>query len=322
MVYSVQRIIVNSYGWTRPSPGRLGPTGEGEYVRENGFGHEDWNFNLDLAIREYIYGYAYYEPSAAKAGNQFNIAFVTYTGHRWRLIGFYLDAEFVSGGAPTNRPVLEAKLKDLRALKSANSLGKPWANLDAAETTRKLKEEAQWLRWKVHVKNAIRLPQPAAIPERLFKSTNYRITRPTEVNAATFKALRSLAKRTALPEDDDEAAFPEGREVLLQHKARERNPAVVQAAKAKFLQKHGSFVCQACGFDFVDFYGEVGRGFIEAHHTIPVSELQPGSKTRAADIALVCSNCHRMLHRHRPWIKMSDLKTLLESQRARGAKKL
>ena len=39
------------------------------------------------------------------------------------------------------RSLLEAKLKDLRALKSANSLGKPWANLDAAETIRKLKEE-------------------------------------------------------------------------------------------------------------------------------------------------------------------------------------
>jgi len=160
------------------------------------------------------------------------------------------------------------------------------------------------------------MPQPAAIPERVFKSANYRITRPTEVNAATFNALRSLAKRTALPEDDDEAAFPEGREVMLQHRARERNSAVVQAAKAKFLLKHGRFACQACGFDFEDFYGEAGQGFIEAHHTIPVSELRQGSKTKAADIALVCSNCHRMLHRRRPWITMSDLKTLLESQGA------
>ncbi len=83
-------------------------------------------------------------------------------------------------------------------------------------------------------------------------------------------------------------------------------------AKAKFLLKDGKFVCQACGFDFEEFYGDVGQGFIEAHHTIPVSELRPGSKTKAGDIALVCSNCHRMLHRRRPWITMSDLKTLLD----------
>ena len=172
------------------------------------------------------------------------------------------------------------------------------------------------MRWKVHVKNVIALPEPTAIPERLFKSANYRLTRPTEVSAATFKALRALASRIAVPDEDDEAVYPEGREVLVQHKKRERNSAVVQAAKAMFLRKHGKFVCQACGFDFQDFYGDVGRGFIEAHHTMPVSELRAGSKTKAADIALVCSNCHRMLHRRRPWITMSDLKMLLTSHGA------
>ena len=311
MIHSVQRIIVNSYAWTKPSPGRLGPIGEGKYVRENGFGHEDWNFNLDLAIREHIYGYAYYQPSSAKADEQFHIAFVTYANHRWHLIGFYLEAEFVSGGAPTNSAVLKAKMNDLLALESANSLGTPWAGLDAAGIVRKLKHEAQWLCWKVHIKNAIRLPQPVAIPERLFSSTNYRITRPTEISTAKFRALRSLARRTVISDDDDEAAFPEGREVFLRHKARERDPAVVREAKARFLRKHGKHFCQACGFNFVDFYGEIGRGFIEAHHMTPVSELRLGSETRAADIALVCSNCHRMLHRRRPWIAMSDLKTLL-----------
>jgi len=48
-------------------------------------------------------------------------------------------------------------------------------------------------------------------------------------------------------------------------------------------------------------YGELGRGFIEAHHTIAVSELYRGAKTKAKDIALLCPNCHRMVHRRRPW---------------------
>jgi predicted HNH restriction endonuclease len=29
-----------------------------------------------------------------------------------------------------------------------------------------------------------------------------------------------------------------------------------------------------CGFDFKDKYGELGEGFAECHHTIPVSELK------------------------------------------------
>jgi hypothetical protein len=44
-------------GQDRPQ-GRLDEDGEGEYVRGNGFGHEDWNFNLDLAINEHVYGCA------------------------------------------------------------------------------------------------------------------------------------------------------------------------------------------------------------------------------------------------------------------------
>ncbi|MCU1338243.1 MAG: hypothetical protein JWO19_3824 [Bryobacterales bacterium] len=313
----VQRIIVNTYGWTKPSPGRLS-VGEGEYVRENGFGHEDWNFNRDLAIGDYIYGYAYYEPSAVKAVEQFCIAFAIYTDHRWRLIGFYLDAEFVSGGALTNDGVLRAKARDLLELRSANSLGTPWVGLDAKGIVQEIKQEQQNLRWKVHIKNAILLPQPLAIPARLLTSTNYRITRPTAVNAGAFTALRALASRAALPEEDDETAFPEGREVWLAHRARERNPAVVKEAKRRFLRKYGKFICQTCGFDFEDFYGEIGRGFIEAHHTTPVSKLRHGSTTKATDIALVCSNCHRMLHLRRPWITMSHLKTLLKPRVVRA----
>jgi hypothetical protein len=314
--YLVQRIIVNSYGWTKPSPGRLGPIGETEYVGQNGFGHEDWNFNFDLAIGDYIYGYTYYSPSAEKWGDQFSIAFATYVDHCWRLVGFYLDAEYAP--PPSDPKVLGSKLKDIYALKSQNSLGKPWAHLDEERAVNKLEEETQYVHWKVHIKNVIRLPQPVPISARIFKSSNYRTTRPTEVVADVFGKLRSLASRAALPEDDDETAFPEGREVWLQHRARERNPAVIQATKTAFLRNNGRFFCQVCGFDFKNFYGEIGNGFIEAHHTTPVSELQPDSRTKTTDIALVCSNCHRMLHRRRPWITMADLKALLKSQVARA----
>jgi hypothetical protein len=34
MISLVQRIIGNTHGWTRPSPGRLGPLGEGAFVEE------------------------------------------------------------------------------------------------------------------------------------------------------------------------------------------------------------------------------------------------------------------------------------------------
>jgi predicted HNH restriction endonuclease len=33
--------------------------------------------------------------------------------------------------------------------------------------------------------------------------------------------------------------------------------------------------------------------------------------TKVEDIALVCSNCHRMLHRKRHWLSINELKQLL-----------
>jgi len=50
-----------------------GAAGEGDYVKKNGFGHEDWNFNYELAIDEYIYGYAYYKPKPQKKAELFSL---------------------------------------------------------------------------------------------------------------------------------------------------------------------------------------------------------------------------------------------------------
>ncbi|WP_236887482.1 HNH endonuclease [Clostridium argentinense] len=60
---------------------------------------------------------------------------------------------------------------------------------------------------------------------------------------------------------------------------------------------NGRLFCEACGFDFFEVYGERGKDFIEGHHTKFVSELSDGDMTRVEDIAMLCSNCHRMIHR-------------------------
>jgi 5-methylcytosine-specific restriction protein A len=36
---------------------------------------------------------------------------------------------------------------------------------------------------------------------------------------------------------------------------------------------------------------------LECHHRKPLASLRPGQRTRLSDLALVCPNCHRMLHR-------------------------
>jgi hypothetical protein len=112
-------------------------------------------------------------------------------------------------------------------------------------------------------------------------------------------------------EEDDELTFPEGKELFRLHRSKERNRFLIDVAKGKYLKLDPKLRCQVCKFSFAERYGELGEGFIEAHHTLPVSELTQESKTKIEDLAFVCSNCHRMLHRKRPWKTLEDLKKLI-----------
>jgi hypothetical protein len=90
--------------------------------------------------------------------------------------------------------------------------------------------------------------------------------------------------------------YDEGQLRLYLHYRRERNAAVVNAAKERWKAADPLLRCEACGFSFVERYGDVGADFIEAHHTIPLASLHTGARTRVEDLARVCANCHRMLH--------------------------
>ncbi|NLN15952.1 MAG: hypothetical protein GX182_01375 [Firmicutes bacterium] len=119
----------------------------------------------------------------------------------------------------------------------------------------------------------------------------------------------------------DSENFPEGRVVERIHKYRERNPSLVHAAKKAFESKHGSVYCEACGFDFVEVYGERGRGFIEVHHNVPLSELKVEQCFTAIDeVSLVCSNCHSIIHRTRPWLSVEQVAEIVRASRTSSSK--
>ncbi|HCN19301.1 MAG: hypothetical protein A3C38_06990 [Planctomycetes bacterium RIFCSPHIGHO2_02_FULL_50_42] len=97
--------------------------------------------------------------------------------------------------------------------------------------------------------------------------------------------------------EQDEPYISKGTEdlrKLREHKRIERNVKLSKAAK----KNHG-YTCQACGFNFAKFYGLLGEEFIEAHHLTPISELKGQRVTLdpVHDFAVLCSNCHSMIHR-------------------------
>lgn len=75
------------------------------------------------------------------------------------------------------------------------------------------------------------------------------------------------------------------------------------------------YKCQACGLDFGDHYGNVAKGFIEVHHTTPVSILKPDSVVDPArDLVPLCSNCHAVAHRREPPFTIEEIRTMLGSK--------
>jgi 5-methylcytosine-specific restriction protein A len=124
-----------------------------------------------------------------------------------------------------------------------------------------------------------------------------------------------LSEATTIVTDadvDEEETFPEGKVLFRLHRSRERNRKLITRAKALALTRHGQLFCCVCQFDFKARYGDIGEGFIECHHTKPISELDVQAVTKVNDLALVCSNCHRMIHRKRPWLTLDQLTQLVK----------
>jgi 5-methylcytosine-specific restriction endonuclease McrA len=92
-----------------------------------------------------------------------------------------------------------------------------------------------------------------------------------------------------------------------------RNPQLTEAVK-----QHYGYRCQACHFDFAAKYGDLGNGYIEAHHLNPLSERPELEwtdelKTRVADVTVLCANCHRMIHRRRPALSLKELRFVIKT---------
>ncbi|GEM_PF-2166031 len=121
---------------------------------------------------------------------------------------------------------------------------------------------------------------------------------------------------SALQQDIDllEVSISEGREKLVTHLKRERSPRLVAAKKAAVLAADGKLVCEACTFTFEDKYGELGKNYCEVHHRKPLAAGHT-QQTSLSDLAILCSNCHRMIHRTDPMLSVEEFReTCLTTQ--------
>ncbi len=73
---------------------------------------------------------------------------------------------------------------------------------------------------------------------------------------------------------------------------RVRNRPIVQEKKRK-----SKYICECCGFEFQKKYGTIGEEYIECHHVKPLADSNGVEEIGLEDLAALCSNCHRMIHR-------------------------
>ena len=137
-----------------------------------------------------------------------------------------------------------------------------------------------------------------------------------EVMHQSAEALRVAARShgfDALPPvvlDDD--GVPEGRLLARRHYVRERDPKLRRKKLDEAFARHGCVACEVCGFDFEATYGSRGARYAECHHVVPL-HASGATTTRLADLAILCANCHRMIHRSDPWLTPDQLRSLVQA---------
>jgi 5-methylcytosine-specific restriction protein A len=139
---------------------------------------------------------------------------------------------------------------------------------------------------------------------------------------ATANAIKDNYRLVDIPisqDDEAEEEFAEGRLLTRLHILRERNQSLVKKKKEHVLKETSKLLCEVCEFDFAITYGDLGVGFAECHHTKPLSTFQPNDKTKLSDLAIVCANCHRMLHQGKELTSIEELRGVVFSLRAQIA---
>ena len=130
---------------------------------------------------------------------------------------------------------------------------------------------------------------------------------------------RSLVEARDQVEENEEAAPPENLpsgQVEARHLRWHRRAERSQSLSALAKKIHGTRCqVQACGKDLSEIYGELASGYIEAHHLTPFAKLEgrPTELDPKNDFAVVCPDCHRMLHRRLEPYSLEEISTRISA---------
>ena len=114
-------------------------------------------------------------------------------------------------------------------------------------------------------------------------------------------------------ETDDNEAFIEGRVVTEAHLRRERDSSIRKRLLAQ-RKKSGPLKCEICGCHSSVSMSTLEDAMFEAHHILPLAATKERT-TKLKDMAILCANCHRIIHRaitiKKQWLSITEAKSII-----------
>ena len=134
-----------------------------------------------------------------------------------------------------------------------------------------------------------------------------------QTNAGSATTLIEVDDKSEVVEEEG-ITGKEGRLLVRLHVYKERDRRLAQRVRTYHRKRNGGrLICEVCASVPVTVYGPKGERSMEAHHKVPIEELQPDSITVVGDMAMVCANCHRVIHSQKPCLTISEMKELITS---------
>jgi 5-methylcytosine-specific restriction protein A len=114
-----------------------------------------------------------------------------------------------------------------------------------------------------------------------------------------------VAQNEIIPDDE---VFFEGRMSTQAHYRKERDPKLRKRLLSQ-RRKIGALTCDICEFAPILQSDSLSDAVFEVHHVIPFAGGDV-RETKLKDVALLCANCHRLVHRaiveRKQWLTMND----------------
>ncbi|OGG93626.1 MAG: HNH endonuclease [Candidatus Lambdaproteobacteria bacterium RIFOXYD2_FULL_50_16] len=297
------KILFCNIGWMRDYDGNVGDSiaRGGSYILNGEVGHEVCNFSNNKGM---VYGYV--QPSGAKLSIE--------------KLGAGKKDSSISGvtvvwtaGPDGGGTAVVGWYKEATVFREAQAIPKP--------SKKQIENELEVFWISAKYENATLLPIeertlliPRAVKGGIGQSNVwYADSTEAQVHVKRVLKLIETGEDEKLLDVDGDLSGKEGNPRFVAHLRRERNSKIVKQKKAAILRETGALRCEVCKFDFKSFYGKLGSDFCEVHHLLQLSKADGLVKTKLDDLAVVCSNCHRIIHKHDPMLSLNQLKKVIRN---------